>query len=154
MSTKFNMSNPNPGIWFQFDEDNPESGEISLRPLNSAKREEIRKKTIKSREKFKHGQRFVIEDTNDELFSEMLWDYSIVDWSGRVDDDGKPIECTTENKLFLMRNHIGFSMFVSEKMVDLAEQYESRISLENENLSKGSSGSVTRANQAANNAKK
>jgi hypothetical protein len=154
MATKLSMAEPNPGIWFKFDENDPESGEVGIRPLNPATREEIRKKCVKKRVEYKHGQRFPVEDVNDDLFSEMLWDYSITGWTDLVDDNGKEIEVTPENKVFLMRNHVGFARFVGDKMEKLSEEYEGKLSVENQNLSKGSSGSVTPTNQTAKDAKK
>lgn len=153
MTTKLSMTEPNPGIWFKFDENDPESGEVGIRPLNPARREEIRKKSVKKRVEYKKGQRFEVEDVNDDLFSELLWDYSITGWNGLVDDDGKEIPCTSENKVFLMRNHVGFARFIGDKMERLSEEYEGRLSVENENLSKGSSGSGTQTDQTAKPAK-
>jgi hypothetical protein len=98
---------------------------------------------------YKHGQRFEVEDVNDDLFSELLWDYSITDWTGLVDDDGTEIPCTPEKKVFLMKNHVGFGRFIGDKMEKLASEYEGRLSVENQNLLKGSSGSVTQTNQTA-----
>ena len=154
MATTFNMSDPNPGFWFKFNPDDPESGEISLRPQNAEQRNKTRKKAVKDRVEYKQGQRFEVQDVDDELFSELVWDYSIVDWSGLVDDKGKQIECTTENKVFLMRNHIGFARFVAEKLGELSEGYAERLELENENLSKGSSVSGTRINRTVKSAEK
>jgi hypothetical protein len=154
MGTKLSMKNPNPGIWFRFDENDPESGDVAIRPLNPAKREEIRKKAVKKRIEYKHGQRFEVEDVNDDLFSEMLWDYAITGWNDLLDDDGKPIDCTSENKFFLMRNHVGFARFIGSKMELLAEEYEGKITAENENLSKGSDGSGTQADRVVKNVKK
>src|SRR6056297_1159072 len=154
MGTKLSMTDPNPGIWFRFDENDPESGEVAIRPLNPAKREAIRKKAVKKRVEYKHGQRFEVEDVNDDLSSELLWDYSITGWNDLVDDDGKPIACTSENKVFLMKNHVGFARFIGDKMERLAEEYEGKLTAENQNLSKGSSASETRADQAAKPAKK
>jgi len=153
MGTKLSMVNPNPGIWFRFDENDPESGEVAIRPLNPAKREEIRKKAVKKRVEYKHGQRFEIEEINDDLFSELLWDYSITGWNDLVDDDGKPIECTSENKVFLMKNHVGFARFIGSKMELLAEEYEGKMTAENSNLLKGSDGSGTQTGQTAKRAK-
>ena len=154
MATKLSMKDPNPGIWFKFDEADPESGEICIRPLNPEKREEIRNKTVKKKEKFKHGQRFTYEETNDDLFARLVWDYSIADWSGLVDDDGNEIVCNIENKVFFMRNHVGFAGFVSDKMAELAERYETEITIENENLLRGSDVSVTQSDRPAKTAKK
>ena len=154
MATTFNMSNPNPGFWFKFNPDDPESGEISLRPQNAEQRNKTRKKAVKDRVEYKQGQRFEVQDVDDDLFSELVWDYSIVAWSGLIDDKGIPIECTTENKVFLMRNHIGFARFVAEKLGELSEGYAERLELENKNLSKGSSASGTRISQTAKHAGK
>ena len=154
MATTFNMSDPNPGFWFKFNPDDPESGEISLRPQNAEQRNKTRKKAVKDRVEYKQGQRFEVQDVDDELFSELVWDYSIVDWSGLVDDKGKQIECTTENKVFLMRNHIGFARFVAEKLGELSDGYAERLELENKNLLKGSSASGTRISQTVKHAGK
>lgn len=148
MATTFNMSDPNPGIWFKFNPDDPESGEISLRPQNAEQRNKTRRKAIKNRVEYKHGQRYEVQDVDDDLFSELIWDYSIADWSGLVDDKGKQIKCTTENKVFLMRNHVGFARFVSEKLEEISEGYADRLEIENKNLSKGSSASGTQTSQA------
>lgn len=126
MGTKFNLKDPNPGAWFKFDEDDPKSGEISIRAVNAAKRREIQKKCVKRRVEYKHGQRFEFTESDDDLFSEMLWDYVIADWHDLEDDDGKPIECTKENKVFLMLNNVGFALFVNECLEKVNEGFEER----------------------------
>ena len=141
MATIFNFKDPNPGIWFKFDADDPESGEICIRATNQARRDEIRKKTMKKRDLFKHGQRFEIVETNDELFSEMLWDYSIVDWKGLVDEDEKPIPCTTETKVKLMTENVGFSVLVGEFINQINEEYEDRKAAAEKNSLSGSGAS-------------
>jgi hypothetical protein len=105
MATKLSMSDPNPGIWFKFDDNDPESGDIGIRPLNQAKRDEIRKKAIKKRIEYKHGQRFEVEELDDDKFSELLWDYSITGWNNLEDDDG-PIPVTPDG--FDRIDDIGF----------------------------------------------
>jgi hypothetical protein len=141
MGTKFNLKDPNPGAWFKFNEDDPKSGEISIRAVNAAKRREIQKKCIKQKVEYKHGQRFEFTESDDDLFSEMLWDYVIADWHDLEDDDGKPIECTKENKIFLMLNNVGFALFVNECLEKVNDDLENRIKKENEDLSKGSTAS-------------
>lgn len=126
MATIFNFKDPNPGVWFKFDADDPESGEICIRATNQARRDEIRKKTMKRRVEYKHGQRFEVTDTDDVLFSEMLWDYSIVDWKGLVDEEEKPIPCTTETKTKLMRENVGFAQFVGACITKINEDFEDR----------------------------
>jgi hypothetical protein len=135
------MKDPNPGAWFKFNEDDPKSGEISIRAVNAAKRREIQKKCIKQKVEYKHGQRFEFTESDDDLFSEMLWDYVIADWHDLEDDDGKPIECTKENKIFLMLNNVGFALFVNECLEKVNDDLENRIKKENEDLSKGSTAS-------------
>jgi hypothetical protein len=141
MGTKFDLKNPNPGAWFKFNEDDPASGEICIRAVNTAKRREIQKKCIKQRVEYKHGQRFEFTESDDDLFSEMLWDYVIADWHDLEDDDGKPIECTKENKVFLMLNNVGFALFVNECLEKVNADLENRVKKENEDLSKGSTAS-------------
>lgn len=141
MATKFSLRDPNPGIWFKFNEDDPESGEICVRPVNAEKRSEIQKRTVKRKVEYKHGQRFEYVETDDDKFSEMLWDYVISDWTKLEDDDGKPIPCTTENKLFLMLNNVGFSQFVATCTEKVNEGIEERFKVAEKNSSSGLSDS-------------
>lgn len=141
MGTVFNIKEPNPGVWFKFDEDDPESGEIAIRAVNQSKRAEIQRKSVKNRVEYKHGQRFQFTDTDEELFSQLLWTYTIVDWNGLEDEDGKPIPCTDENKLFLMQNNVGFSQFVGTCIEKMNELNEDRVKTVAADLSKGSQGS-------------
>ena len=126
--TIISMKDPNPGIWFKFDEDDPNTGEICIRAVNQKKRQDIQKKTQRKKVEFKHGGRFEVIDQNEELFMEMLWDYTIADWKGLLDDDGKPIECNTENKLYLMQNHVGFATFVGECIGKVSDMHEEKVS--------------------------
>ena len=152
--TTFSLKSPNKGAWFKFNEDDPESGEIRIRIINSARREEIQKACIKPKVEYKNGQRFEFTTTNDSLFSEMLWDYSIVEWVRLEDDDGKPIECTTENKVFLMQNNVRFAHFVAKCLEILNETEEERVSLVEKNCLSGSQDCVVEKNQTVKPAKK
>ena len=125
--TIISMRDPNPGIWFKFDEDDPNTGEICIRAVNQKKRQEIQRKCSKKRVEYKNQGRFEVVDQNEELFMEMLWDYTIADWKGLMDDDGKPIECNTENKLYLMQNHVGFATFVGECIGKVSDMHEERV---------------------------
>ncbi len=141
MATKFSLTDPNPGVWFKFDDSDPGSGEIRIRVLNALKREEIQKACVKTRDIYKQGQRYVTSDTNDALFSEMLWDYSIVEWNGLEDDAGIPLPCDTETKVKLMRENVGFSLFVSRCLEKLNDEEENRVAMIEKNFSSGSNGS-------------
>lgn len=129
MATVFSTKDPNPGVWFKFDEDDPNSGEIRIRALNQEKRSEIQKKCNKKKVEYKHGQRFEYTDVKDELFSEMLWDYSIAEWNGLVDDDGTELVCDVETKVNLMQQNVGFAKFVSECLDQLNEDEENRVAI-------------------------
>jgi len=151
--TTFSLKDPNQGAWFQFNENDPDSGEIQIRVINSARRSEMQKACVKPKVEYKHGQRFEFTQTNDELFSRMLWDYSIVSWVRLEDDDGKPIECTTDNKIFLMQNNVGFAQFVSKCLEILTETEENRVSMVEKNLKSGSSDLSVAKNQTVKPAK-
>ena len=127
MATKLSKKDPNPGTWFKFDEDDPESGEICIRAVNDKKRREIDKKCRKKQEIFRKGQRYEKEEIDDALFSEMLWDYVIADWKGLLDDDDNPIECTKDNKVFWMQNSPGFAAFVNDCSELVHDRLEDRL---------------------------
>jgi hypothetical protein len=137
MATVFSIKDPNPGVWFKFDEDDPESGEIKLRAANTAKLDEIDKLSLKRRVEYVKGQRFEVYDKNEDLHSELLWDYVIVEWDKLEDEDQKPIPCNTETKLKLMRENIGFSLFVSNCLNKLKELDKSRVSVLEKNSRPG-----------------
>ena len=141
MATVFSIKDPNPGVWFKFDEDDPDSGEIKLRAANSAKLDEINKLSLKRRIEYVKGQRFEVYDPNDDLHSELLWDYVIVDWDKLEDEDKKPIPCNAETKLKLMKENIGFSLFVSNCLDKLKELNVSRVSVLEKNSRPGSKDS-------------
>jgi|GEM_PF-1255856 hypothetical protein len=154
MSTQFSLKDPNPGVWFKFNEDDPESGEIRIRVVNSAQREEMQKACVKNKVEYKHGQRFEYTTNKDALFSKMLWDYSIVEWVRLEDDDGTPIECSSENKVKLMKENVGFAQFVSTCLEIITETEESRVSMVEKNLMSGSADSVVEKSQTVKSAKK
>jgi len=132
---KFSMKDLNPGTWFYFDDSDPESGKICIRVLTSRKLAEIRDKTIKTSYEYKHGQRFENQKPNHGLRDEIIWDYCIVNWKDLVNDDDEPIECTTENKLMLMNDHIGFSLFVEGCLDKLNQEAEVLSEYREKNLS-------------------
>lgn len=120
---KINMQNPNPGTRFYFDEDKPEDGYVGLRICNGKALRDIHKATIKKRTEYKKGQRFEVEEVDEDKRSQMINDYIITEWSGITDDFDQPIECNAENKNFLMLNVIDFSRFISDCLEKLAEDH-------------------------------
>ena len=141
MATVFSIKDPNPGVWFKFDDSDPDSGEIRIRAMNNEQRKKLQKACNKNRVEYKHGQRFEVTDSDDDKFSEMLWEYCIVEWCRLEGDDGREIECTAKNKAALMQTNVGFSQFVGKCLEILAEQEEDRVARIEKNLPSGSKGS-------------
>jgi len=121
---KFNMKDLNPGAWFNFDDDDPDTGKICVRVLNSGRLAEIRNTTIKTNVEYRGDKRFEFQDIDHSARDRIIWDYCIVDWVDLVDDDEAPIECTTDNKIKLMNEHVGFSLFVESCLDKLNAQNE------------------------------
>ena len=123
MSTSFNMAELNPGTWFDVEG----GGRISLRICGSDKLREIRKLTVKKKVEYKQGNRFVFEETNEDMQGRLIWDYCIVDWENFFDADGKPIPCNIDTKNALMGNSPFFSKMVTgylSKLADMEEEGE------------------------------
>jgi hypothetical protein len=129
---KFSMKDLNPGAWFNFDDNDPDTGKILVRVLNSEKLAEIRNETIKTNVEYRKDKRFEFQEIDHSARDRIIWDYCIIDWKELVDDDDNAIECTTDNKIKLMNEHIGFSLFVetcfdkinaqSEKLAEYSEK--------------------------------
>lgn len=104
----------NPGTWFLFDEARPELGRVCVRLCNGGALEEIDAKTVTMEAEYRKGQRYQYPKVDDKRRSELVWDYSIVDWEGVEDEQGTPIPCTKDNKALLMRNSMEFAVFVGD----------------------------------------
>jgi hypothetical protein len=115
---KFDLENLNPGTWFDFED----GGRICLRSLSTEEATAISKKVTKTKVEYKQGQRFSFEETDDDKAFSLMWDSVIVAWEGIETADGKPLECTTENKLKLMRKSPVFTRTIRgflEKLTEL-----------------------------------
>lgn len=123
---KFNLKDPNPGAWFDLVEGKPEEGRICLRQLNHDAARALEKQTTKRQVEYKKGQRFEYTDSDPDLYTELLWDYCILDWQGIEDEKGKPIPCTRENKVVLMRGSLEFQRMVAEGLDRLSADFEER----------------------------
>lgn len=115
---KFNLSDLNPGTTF----DVGDGASITLRLCNGAALDEIYRSTSTRREVWKRGNRTVETEVDEARRSEMIWDYSIVEWSGIEDEEGKPIPCTADNKATLMNGSLVFSRMVNGLLDQLIEQ--------------------------------
>ena len=86
---------------------------------------DIRKKTVTKKKEYKkvdgNLNRLTYEDVDDDLQSQLVWDFCIVKWENLFSDVAKkvPIPCTTENKLKLMGRSLIFSKFVGECLQEL-----------------------------------
>jgi hypothetical protein len=121
---KFSMKDLNPGAWFNFDDNDPDTGKILIRVMTSGKLAEVRDKTMQTKVEYKNNQRFEFQDPDYDARDLIIWDYCIVDWVDLVDDDGTQIECTTDNKIKLMNEHVNFSLFVESCLDKLNVQHE------------------------------
>jgi len=152
MATVFSLRDPNPGVWFKFDDTDPESGEICIRAMNNEQRKKVQKVCNKKRVEYKHGGRWDIIDPDEDRFSEMLWDYCIVEWRDLTEDDGTPYTCDSETKTRLMQTNVGFAQFVGKCLELLGEQEEERVARIEKNLLSEPKGS--KKSQAAKDAVK
>jgi len=134
MATVFSIKDPNPGVWFKFDESDPESGEIRIRAMNNEQRKNLQKKSNTKRIEYKHGQRYEVIEVNEDRVSEILWDYCIVEWDRLEDDDGTALVCDSETKATLMQTNVGFAQFVGKCLEILVEQEEDRVARIEKNL--------------------
>lgn len=117
------MDDLNPAVWF----DHPEyDAKIQLRVLPVEELERIRKKTTKNRIEYRRGQRFEVEKVNEEKAQKLTWDYCIVDWENILDGARNPIECTTDNKLLLMKKAPKFAAWVTDCIDRLNQDSEDR----------------------------
>ncbi len=118
----------NPGTPFTMDG----GGIVYLRVCAGDDLKDIRKKTVEKKKEYKRVdgnlQRLTFEEVDEDLQSQMVWDFCIVKWENFFADEAKtiPIPCTPENKLKLMGRSLVFSKFVGECLQTL------RGTLENE----------------------
>ena len=139
------MSEESKGVVFDLDELNPGTafdmkggGKVWLRVCAGDDLRDIRKKTVKKKVEYRKVdgimQRISFEDVDDDLQSQMVWDFCIVKWENFFADEAKsvPIPCNTENKLKLMGRSLVFSKFVGECLQTLRGTLE----LENEIVEK------------------
>ena len=105
---KFDLENLNPGTWFDFED----GGRICLHSLSIEEATAISKKTTNIRVEYKQGQRFTIDVIDEDKAFSLMWDAVIVGWEGIESADGKALECTTENKIKLMKKSPVFARIV------------------------------------------
>jgi hypothetical protein len=113
----FNLNDLNPGTWFDYEN----GSRVCLRVCAVDDTKNIRKQTTKKKIEFKNNQRVIYDEVNEELESQLVWDFCIVDWEKFFDSRGNSIPCNKEMKLLLMGKSLKFSNFVNEKIKILAD---------------------------------
>lgn len=119
--TVFDISGEKEGVWFDMEG----GGKIKLRTMSADAFKEIRKQTVKRKIEYKRvegkAERFVAEDVDDDLQSDLFWDHVILTWDNLYDSKGKEIPCTKENKSLLLNRSVKFLNFVTESFKTLTE---------------------------------
>jgi len=130
---RLNTKDLNPGT--RFDVPNDEDGAwVSLRVLDSEAGRKIRKHTTKIVRKLlpyrDEGKKRAVpqlaewEEVDNEAFTEMMWDYCIVDFGGWFNEEDEEIPCTKENKAMLMGESVLFAGFVADSLDQLGKAEE------------------------------
>lgn len=127
MAKKFNLSNLNPGRWFDFGEvvEGEDPARVKLRVCAGDDLRAIQKKTVSEKTEYHKGERYVVKKPNEDLQNDMIWDFCIVDWEGILNEEtGQPLPCNLENKKLLMGKSVEFSTFVADKLTEIREVEE------------------------------
>ena len=127
---KFDLSDLNPGVWFQFKDDD---AAVCLKALSISDSQKMREQCTKIRYEYKDGQRIAIEDVDEKLRFELIADICIVDWKNIIDAADKLIPCTPKFKTLLMNNSIKFANFVTESLKTLNELKDEQSEIERKN---------------------
>ena len=123
----FNLKNLNPGSWFDYD-----GGRVCIRCVAQADMNKIRKECTTKRTEYKqvsrgNHQRYGYVEADEDKIREMLYDATIVDWEGFLDEEtGEEIPCNRENKIMLVGNVPDFQEWVDEKAIIVKEDQEKR----------------------------
>jgi hypothetical protein len=116
--TTFNLEE-SPGAWFDLDG----GGRVQVRTVSAEAMKRIRSLAVKKRVEYKRvdgkGERFEVEEVNEDLQNELFWDHVLVAWDNLFDAKGNAIPCTTEAKVLLMARVPKFAAFVGECLTTL-----------------------------------
>ncbi len=134
----------NPGQWFYFDPDNPETGGLRLRIATPKEVQRIDRLTVKHNWKFERGtgRRYDDQKEDEKLAHALRVDYSITNWKEvYLDNDDTPAECTRANKVRAMESP-DFMKFYLESMEELNRTNVALDEARAKNLESSSSGSA------------
>lgn len=137
-----NLNSKNDGQWFYFDSDNHDAGGVCLRELSPDEHQRIEKLTVNHNWKFQRGtgRRYDDIKTDEKLAERLRWDYVITDWK-EVSLDGQVLECTTENKVKVMKV-MSFVKFMVDALEELTETNLILDEVRVKNLESSSNGNV------------
>ncbi len=127
---KFDLSDLNPGVWFQFKDDN---AAVCLKALSISDSQKMREQYTKIRYEYRGGESIAIEDIDEKLKFELIADICIVDWKNIIDAEEKIIPCNKDMKILLMSKSIKFANFVTKNLNTLNILREKQAEAERKN---------------------
>lgn len=120
--------------WFDFPDD-PDGARFEIKHLLAGEISEIVEKTHNRRFEFREDKKgkltpIPILETNDLLERELTIIASVTAWKNMLDENGKPLDCTDENKLRLCKelNEEDFKIFLDfitdcrQKIADIVKE--------------------------------
>lgn len=134
------LNSKNVGTWFYFDPDNPDAGGVCLRELSTEENARIERLTVTVKKRFKRGAWIEDKTTDEKLAAKLRWDFCIVDWK-EVSIDGQVVECTTENKVRVMKI-INFVKIIVDNLEELTETNAALEEARAKNLESSLNGNV------------
>lgn len=135
-----NFKTKNEGVWFPFDEDNPELGGVCVRILSQDAIRTIEKATTKVKKRFVGGQLHEEKKTDEKKEQEMIYNYCITGWKN-IKIDGSDADCTPANKAKAMTS-LDFAKFVTGCLRELTTQNATLDEAREKNFESTSSGST------------
>ena len=120
--------------WFDLPDD-PDNASFEIKHLLAGEIAEIVEKTHKRRFEFREDKKgkltpVPILETNDMLERELTILAAVTDWKSMFDPEGKPLDCTNENKLRLCKelNEEDYKIFMDfitdcrQKLADIVKE--------------------------------
>ena len=123
--------------WVEYNED----VKFKLRALDRKTMSELRKKATKKKYTATPSGRQIVEEVDDELFDALVFDHIISGWEGIVDEEGKPLPCTKENKLMLVNSAPTLANWLLDEAMALFETLSRKKEEELKNLKTSQAGS-------------
>lgn len=133
-----NFSSENKGTWFFFDELDESLGGVCLRLMSPDEEDRIERLTVKKKQKPSRGVMMEVKTVDSKMKDRLTYDAWITDWKN-VELNNKPVSCTTENKVAMMRV-TDFARFVVDNILNLSETNKTIEEAKAKNLESSSGG--------------